>query len=206
MNLNEYETFRAATEQGGSLEGGGINDHSAAMFNFLSNLQQSQGIKGHLMEIGVWKGHTASLLALLQQEQERLFLSDMTIREQEVQAWRDLMIPGQDKKFQFLHGDSGVLRKRNVLHELFGEFRWVHIDGEHSYEGVISDLDLAFDCIGRSGIVACDDVFHPMSACVTQAIFDYVARNAHKARLLVLGFCKAYPTTPYWYDFYHQAC
>jgi len=38
MKLNEYETFRTATEQGGSLEGGGINDHSAAMFNFLSNL------------------------------------------------------------------------------------------------------------------------------------------------------------------------
>jgi len=83
------------------------------------------------MEIGVWKGHTASLLALLQQEQERLFLSDMTIREQEVLAWRDLMIPGQDKKFQFLNGDSGLLRKRKILQNCL-----VNSDGYTSMENI----------------------------------------------------------------------
>ena len=70
--------------------------------------------------------------------------------------------------------------------------RFLHIDGEHSFEAVVSDLDLCAELINERGIVAVDDVFTAASPCVTEALYYWLARNREKLVMFLVGYQKAY--------------
>jgi hypothetical protein len=92
------------------------------------------------------------------------------------------------------------------LRDRFGTFRWVHVDGQHSHDAVMSDLYLATDAVSQNGVVVVDDFFNIGSACVTNAVFDFLGRERHRARMFLCGYNKAYLATPQFLGLYLGAC
>ena len=162
-------------------------------FDQLLGLQILSDIQGDILEIGVLEGATIAFLCCSLQNQERAFLLDpyqdieavkQVISEfSEVDASRILTYPI----------DSRIVAKRHS--QLLGNynpfFRFVHIDGEHSYDAVYSDIDLSYKYLANGGLIVLDDIFNIASACCTQAMFDYLKSNPN-LQCVAIGFNKAY--------------
>ncbi|HEX2215200.1 MAG TPA: class I SAM-dependent methyltransferase, partial [Xanthobacteraceae bacterium] len=58
-----------------------------------------------------------------------------------------------------------------------GHVRFFHIDGEHEYESLSSDLELAHAVLHPSGIICIDDMLHPGYPTLITAVLDYLSRH-----------------------------
>jgi hypothetical protein len=90
-------------------------------------------------------------------------------------------------------GNSTALAKMGTFQP--ASFRFIHIDGEHFYNSVRSELEWAERLLRDGGIIAVDDFFNINSACVTQAVFDSLAAHPHALRMFLAGH-KTYLAAP----------
>jgi hypothetical protein len=141
-----------------------------AFFCGLLHAQRALGVSGAVAEIGVWEGLSFIPLVLGLGEGERALAIDgfelaggdgaaerygvateerlranvarhTTARPDQVAVWKRL---------------STHVEAREIL-EHVGPVRFFSIDGHHSYEAVLHDLDIAAESLGPDGIVAVDD-------------------------------------------------
>lgn len=181
---------RYKAELGGISE---LMDPSLHAFARLLEHQRTLGAAGDIMEIGVFRAGTASLLASLLGEKERLFLidpfQDAVANRRTIEGFAKI----KPEQLVFHVMDSMVLNKwrERVLSPALPLARFVHIDGEHSYDAVYSDIDLGRRYLARAGLIVIDDVFNMNSACCTHAMFDYL-RDQPLLQLVAMGFRKAY--------------
>jgi predicted O-methyltransferase YrrM len=178
---------------------------SAAILEALLNFQARTQVQGDILEIGVFRAGTASLLAKFLAKSERLFLID-PFQDIQKNAETIVSFSGIDQdRLLFVRADSQVVNKQreHKLAPLNPRFRMVHIDGEHSYDAVMSDLDLATRFLAPGGIVVLDDIFNINSACCTQALFDYLA-SSKRLQCIALGFNKAYLCESRYLGRYHR--
>lgn len=162
-------------------------------FARLLERQAAWGVGGDLLEIGVFRAGTAALLGAFLQEKERLLLIDPTqdpnVTRQTVE--RFARVRGDQLAIHVL--DSLVVNKwrERILTPSTPLLRFAHIDGEHSYDAVYSDLELARRYLTPGGVIVLDDIFNMNSACCTHAMFDYL-RDQPLLQLVAMGFGKAY--------------
>ena len=186
--------------------GGGLNTQSAAIWDLLLKHQQTNlGISGNIGEIGVWYGFASGLSAVHLQADEELFLIDKYLRKQEV---ADNIAKTSGKKIEainWIQADSISVRKKEKLKDYFDSFRWFHVDGEHSYDGVMSDLELALQCVHQGGIIVVDDFFNISSASITEAVFHFLDRYKHLVCMFCCGYNKAYLSSPKFLKHYRDA-
>ncbi|MBK9991778.1 MAG: class I SAM-dependent methyltransferase [Verrucomicrobia bacterium] len=168
-------------------------DPTMHIFIRLLELQSSRGIGGDMMEIGVFRAGTASLLAAKLKEKERMFLIDPTQNQAQNRQTIEAFAKVKPEQLIFHVLDSLVVNKwrEKVLSPSVPLVRFAHIDGEHSYDGVYSDLELARRYITSGGIIVLDDIFNMNSACCTHAMFDYL-RDQPLVHLVAMGYRKAY--------------
>ena len=81
-----------------------------------------------------------------------------------------------------------VLPKFGQMHRCI---RFIHIDGLHSYEAVMNDLYKTESYLTDGGVVVVDDFMCPNSACITQAVYDYI-RRAHDLKIFAIANNKAF--------------
>jgi predicted O-methyltransferase YrrM len=172
--------------------GGGMHPVCAAVCSLLLEWQETRGVKGDLLEIGVWFGNGAGLLNQHRRDDEKLILVDLNKSQERFQANVAKGKPLPPEALVFYPGDSLAMRRRDALARHRDSARFLHIDGEHSFEAVVSDLDLCAELINERGIVAVDDVFTAASACVTEALYYWLARNREKLVMFLVGYQKAY--------------
>src|SRR5215216_3229214 len=55
-----------------------------------------------------------------------------------------------------------------------GAVRFFHIDGEHDYSSLTSDLELAHAVLHPSGLICLDDMLHPSYPTLITAVLDYL--------------------------------
>lgn len=75
----------------------------------------------------------------------------------------DGMVPGPEivagrglsDRFQFVHGDSAEMLE--VIRAQGLTFDWIYIDGDHEYEGVKRDTELAWPLLNEGGVMVWDD-------------------------------------------------
>ncbi len=166
---------------------------SIHVFAQLLERQAREGIGGDMMEIGVFRAGTAALLAACLQENERLFLIDPTQDADRNRQTIEGFSHVQPEQLTFHVLDSIAVNKwrERVLSPDVPLLRFAHIDGEHSYDAVYSDLDLARRYVTGGGLIVLDDIFNMNSACCTHAMFDYL-RDQPLLHLVAMGFRKAY--------------
>lgn len=183
-----------------------ISQESVALWCYLADVQRRHGIGGQFLEIGAFEGHAAAVMAKLATPAEKVTLLDIELREAAIAASRVHIAGPHAAPFELVAGDSRVIARRGQLRERYGTFRWIHVDGEHSYDAVMSDLELAADALSPGGLIVVDDFFNVASACVSHALFTFLDQNPHRARMFLCGFNKAYLAAPKHLGTYRDAC
>ncbi len=143
--------------------------------------QRAVGITGNILEIGAYYGRSAAVLASYLNFKEILVVCDLfeegdtsfygicpTIEKMTANILS--VNPGLSPKvISGVKGDSSQLK--------FGmkdKFRFVHVDGGHTYKECLSDLRICVEHVISDGIIVVDDYVHPYLPEVTKAVDDFL--------------------------------
>jgi predicted O-methyltransferase YrrM len=180
---------------------GFMNVANVAVWDAFLSAQQRLHVQGHLLEIGVYKGRSASVLCQHKRPEEELWLVDFSqfLAEAETNL-AGLKSPG----VKFVHQKSSDLWKCPDIAQRRRQFRWIHIDGEHTGHAVANDLALAADLLSNEGLICVDDFFNPAYPQITAATYMWLASHPFELELIFCGDNKAYLARPtYAYQYLH---
>lgn len=167
----------------------------AYLFGLIDEIQQREGIRGNLFEIGVHHGKTAIFLARSARDGEIVGVCDV-FGQQELN--RDRSGEGSLELFVrnfHLFGDLDVEalrifpRESSALtaEETTTACRFFHIDGGHRAEDVMADLATAERALLPDGVVAVDDLFNPNWPGVGEGFYRFIAERTDAFVPIVIG-------------------
>jgi predicted O-methyltransferase YrrM len=168
--------------------GGNFWDGAIVTWDVLFVRQAAEGITGDLLEIGVLKGKSATLIALHARADETFVLVDPALRREAIDAVESI----RSAHNVLVRDVSQNLRGHAALAGREGSFRWIHIDGEHSGPAVTNDLEIAEALIAPHGIICLDDFFTPAYPQITAAAFAFLASRRDRLQLFLIGYNKGY--------------
>ncbi|MEW2120691.1 class I SAM-dependent methyltransferase [Streptomyces sp. NPDC005474] len=139
------------------------------LFNWFLGRQESAGMRGDLLEVGVYMGKSAIFTGRHLQEGEHFTVCDLfegdapdvsnqaeatkSYSKLTQQIFEDNYLSFHDELPRVLAGPSSV-----VPDEVKSDScRWVHVDASHLYEHVYGDIAAARDALLPGGIVVLDD-------------------------------------------------
>lgn len=153
-------------------------------------------------EIGVWKGDfSARLLGIAQPS--RLYLIDPWIaaggerkaawygESQQTQAGMDAIYQSVLARFQKPIAEQRVAVSRAPSQEAvpsLPDLDWIYIDGDHTFDAVASDLEMALGKVRKGGFICGDDysVRGWWKDGVTLAVHEFLAKNPGRVRVHML--------------------
>ena len=171
---------------------GWFNSGSQAIWDCLLSYQTNTDVGGHLLEIGLFKGKSATLSALHARPKEKNILVDTYVRAEVREHFNKL----KDRNCVLLQARSEYLNSVEFLANRGNRFRWIHIDGEHTGMAVKSDLELADRLLNHQGIVCLDDFMSSSYPQITRAAFRYLDAHPESLVLVLCGFNKGYFCRP----------
>ena len=142
-------------------------------------------------EVGVWRGDFSS--EILKESPKELHLIDPWVhQEYEWVKWAkgQAIVDAYNHVVKKFHDDQRVtIYKRNSLDVFLGEnyFDWVYIDGDHSYDSVIADLNHWFPQVKSGGFLCGDDYgwSHELTEGPKRAVDEFV--KSHSLKLATKG-------------------
>jgi hypothetical protein len=157
------------------------------LFSNLLACQTAEDIKGDMLEIGTYEGKSAILMGYSLRDDEELVICDLFGA---VMDHADMpLIPRQQysglEQEQFLANWDRFHTRRPTLEvcessELdLGDrlFRFIHIDGCHSYQCVAKDISLAVTHTAKRGVIAMDDYRDVKTPGVAAAVWQAVGNG-----------------------------
>ncbi len=184
--------------------GGGLSALNAAFWLSLFSAQKQSNIIGDMLEIGIWHGYTAALLGAQLRNNENLGLIDICM-DKEVFIPNILKFsPDCADNIKFWKSSSFDMRRQQVLLDGIGDLRFVHIDGEHSYEAIENDFLLVINKLSNNGIIVFDDIFLNNCPQLTEAVFDLRRKYRSEVSMFAVGLNKAYFCRPRSLQFYRD--
>ena len=172
---------------------GFLADTSVAVWDALLEYQKARFITGHMGEIGVYKGKSATILAHHQCPGEELWLVDFSdfIDEAKIN-----LAPIASHEIRFIKQKSVELFRSADLAAHRRTFRFFHIDGEHTGQAVVADLTLAHELLADDGVICIDDFFNPAYPQITAATFAFLQAHRFELTLFACGYNKGYLARP----------
>ena len=76
-----------------------------------------------------------------------------------------------------MDSEAFIKKKLKSSSELNKKFKYISVDGDHSYEGTLIDLEFAAQFINDTGVIAIDDVFNNEWPTVSQALNHFLSNN-----------------------------
>ncbi|MGH7542826.1 MAG: class I SAM-dependent methyltransferase [Gemmatimonadota bacterium] len=168
---------------------GWLRIEAAATWSCLFALQAERGIVGDLLEIGVFKGKSATLIALHAGPREKLVLVDPMLRREATDAIKGIDISGE---VVFVRDFSRNLADHPQAVSRAGHFRWIHVDGDHGLRAVTNDLRISEQLLSEDGVICLDDFMSPCYPQVTVAVVRFLERRKNVLTLFLCGFGKGY--------------
>ena len=90
------------------------------------------------------------------------------------------------KNIEIFKGDS-----KNILPKIdLSEINYVFLDGDHSYEAVINDLNNCKIIVENNGVILCDDYDLSYAPGVKKAIDEFVNKEQYDIKILCKRFAK----------------
>ena len=90
------------------------------------------------------------------------------------------------KNIEIFKGDS-----KSILPKIdLSEINYVFLDGDHSYEAVINDLNNCKIIIENNGVILCDDYDLSYAPGVKKAIDEFVTKEQYDIKILCKRFAK----------------
>jgi len=190
------EDYKAAVDTASQFDGM-MQPLSIALFEGFLRFQAEQNINGDMIEFGVFRGKSASVIMRHLNAGEEMFLIDVAD------------YPEFDKlskistSFKFLKGKSeSLLQEQNFLDEIPDQVRFSHHDASHSYINVQSEMEAMAGRIAPKGLMVLDDYGNPSYMQVVAASFHYLAREESPVEILLYSNNKAYLCRKEDFDFY----
>lgn len=193
-------TFRKAYDEARCISSrfdGMMNNLSVALFEGILQFQKKQNITGDMIEYGVYRGKSASLILRHLKKGEMAYLVD-------VADYPELdKLAEVSKQFKFLKGKSeSLLQEQNFLAEIPDQVRFSHHDASHSFINVISEMEAMAPRIAPRGLMVLDDYGNPSYQQVVAASFTYLARPESPLETLLYSSNKAYLCRKEDFEFY----
>jgi hypothetical protein len=184
-----YHTFR---ERYPSIPGFSCPE-SFGIWDFLLDFQHEFGIRGDLMEIGVYYGQSAALMAMHALQDEEVFLVDCT---DFVDHAKSTVGTIKGEKVSVLKVKSSDPRIWKLANSQPRSLRWIHLDGDHKSETVQNDLLLANALLNDEGIICVDDFFNSRYPSLTYAVCLFLEQHRNELQMFLGGFNKLYLVRP----------
>jgi hypothetical protein len=167
-----------------------------------------QKVNGSVLEIGAFLGKTAILLDRLMLHSDELHICDVFEKQKfvtdqenfkEVREYYSKVIPTRESFEQnfSLHG-----KKSPIIHQIESKFlqkelvdrsfKFIHIDGAHTFKAVDTDLKISLAKVCSKGIIVMDDYRNYGALGVAQVFWSVVSER--KLKLVLLTHTKAYFT------------
>lgn len=157
-----------------------------ALFRWILDHQTASGQRGGLVEIGVYFGKSAIVMADHRATGESFTVLDLFEGDADDESnaaenrssYGTLTRQGFEEQYTRFHeqlpdvvvGLSSIITERVPA----GSARFVHIDASHLYEHVVGDIASAQQLLQPEGIVAFDDYRSPHTPGVAAAVWDAV--------------------------------
>lgn len=153
----------------------------------LLDWQAANGVRGGLLEIGVFAGKYFSLLLQSSIATQESILGVDTFQYVPLAHLMDLL--GRTKldigRVQMIARPSSKVSAREIIRCLGGRARFISVDGSHLKPDVLHDLYLSDKVLSEQGIVAADDAFNVLCLGVNEAVCEFLPR--FKRRLVPFG-------------------
>lgn len=161
---------------------GFISPRAARAISAILTHQQDRKLVGSLAEIGAFCGKTMVGMALAGNPGERVIGIDIFPDDMAQRLFNTLKmaLPVETgAKVQLVKIDSTTLEPIDWMKLLAQPARFVHIDGDHTYNAVLSDLQLAGSYLAAEAVVVIDDFLHDWYPDVTEGVLNglRVAKN-----------------------------
>lgn len=172
---------------------GFVTPESIAVWDCLLAFQQHRQLSGPLLEIGVYYGKSAMMLAMHASEADELFLVDCTDFVDSAEVLVKTFKPAGVVVFKQKSSQGAVWSLASSHTHLF---RWVHVDGDHKAETVWTDLELGNRLLADEGILCVDDFLNPRYPQLTYAVCTFLEKHRAELQMFLCGFNKAYLVRP----------
>lgn len=186
------ERYRTLHHIASSIDGF-MSETNIAIWDALLSFQSTSCIQGNLLEIGVYKGRSASILCQHKRGDEHLWLVDYSEYIEQAKTNLSAIAPS---KTHFIRVRSSVLWAEPTIASHLRQVRWIHIDGEHTGYAAANDLSLAETLLSDDGVICVDDFFNPAYPQITAAVYMWLSSNPSKLELIFCGENKAYLSRP----------
>jgi predicted O-methyltransferase YrrM len=172
---------------------GFIMPESLCIWDFFLEFQSRNWQPASLLEIGVYHGKSAMMLALHCKPEETVLLVDPS---EYVEEARKILTNFKAAKFEIIKTPSSDAKVWALSSRYTRSLRWIHIDGDHKAATVWNDLSLANQLLSATGIVCVDDFFSPRYPQLTYVLFQFLEQHRAELQLFFCGFCKGYLARP----------
>jgi predicted O-methyltransferase YrrM len=166
---------------------------SLGVWDCLLRFQLQAEVVGPLLEIGVYYGKSAALLAGHSSAVEDLFLVDPS---EPAESACKLLRSIKPEGVHLVKNESEDRAVWNLVGTHSRAFRWIHIDGDHKGKTVYNDLLLANELLSPSGIICVDDFMNPRYPQLTYTVCTFVELFHSQLQMFLCGFNKAYLVRP----------
>lgn len=156
--------------------GGWMLPRAMELFDSLNNIQIEKGINGDIMEIGTYHGKSAAVLGQFLRPEEQFYACDTFTGYNDIESnFRTSF----EAFFATMTGRNAIVRQMistDLTPELLDnkKFRIWHIDGLHSFEDTLADLELGAKMIGEHGVIIADDFLNQDWLGVGQAVNEFL--------------------------------
>ena len=182
---------------------GWLHNEAALLTAHLAGAQRALGIAGPTLEIGVFKGKYLSVLYKLSRPDEivvgvDLFVGSASVMLDVHRVRSNIKAAcGDHARLKVVVADSLQLTSERLSDEVNGTpFRFISIDGGHTRELVLHDLEVAYPLLQAGGIMALDDAFNFTTPGVAEGIAEFFFRHTPALAPFAVCYNKLFVTTP----------
>lgn len=168
---------RRYIERGLTTIPGWIEKLDAQLFVLIQESQQEAGIVGDVLEIGVYLGRSAALLGYFVRPEERFVACDLFAGheadhhlESDLSAFKSNYL-----RFHSSLPDIRVGLSSQLSSEPANAFRFIYVDGSHTFEEVANDIRIVRRLARPGAVVVFDDVRAREYPGVAAAVWPAVA-------------------------------
>ena len=181
---------------------GWLHDEAVVLTQILLDSQKQLGLSGVILEIGVWKGKYFSALLMLQNGRT-VYGYDIWLNENLSEVKAGINKVGSKNSFELFRINSRDLTSKSERPELREKsIDFISVDGDHSFEGSMSDLWLASNLISPGGVLALDDFLNSSCLGTTESAIAFLQESDFEPICYITN--KLFVTTKGWSEIYRQ--
>jgi Methyltransferase domain len=179
---------------------GWFSPDAAILFTAYNQLLRESDLAGDVLEIGVYHGKSAVLLASFPGKERSFVAIDLFEDLQSFDADGAGAVGMKEAFLQNLRAYHGATPSLRVVaassasltaRDVPGDFTFCHIDGDHSQKGTYADFDLCYQILRPGGIIAVDDYFNQMFPGVAEGGLRWSLDHPRALAPVAIGYNKA---------------